>query len=100
MTWDGVPRVDTWLTTYMSADDAELNRAIGMIALVAMVRRARQPGVKFDQIITMESKEGFQKSTALAVLAGAPENFSDQTILGRSDKEQQELLRGVWVYEI
>ena len=40
------------------------------------------------------------KSTALLTLAGGPENFSDQTILGRSDKEQQELLRGVWLYEI
>ena len=29
-----------------------------------------------------------------------PRTFSDQTIIGRSDKEQQELLRGVWVYEI
>ena len=100
LSWDGVSRLDTWLTTYMSAADTPLSRAIGKIALVAMVRRARQPGCKFDQIITMESKEGYQKSTALAVLAGATENFSDQTILGRSDKEQQELLRGVWVYEI
>jgi hypothetical protein len=100
LSWDGVPRLDTWLATYMGADDSALNRVIGKIALAAMVRRARRPGVKFDQIITMESKEGYQKSTALAVLAGAPENFSDQTILGRSDKEQQELLRGVWVYEI
>jgi predicted P-loop ATPase len=33
-------------------------------------------------------------------LAGGPENFSDQTILGKSDKEQQELLRGIWVYEV
>ena len=70
------------------------------IALVAQVRRARQPGCKFDQIIVMESPEGHLKSTALSILAGAAENFSDQTILGQSDKEQQELLRGVWVYEV
>src|SRR5262249_13469138 len=98
--WDGVERIDRWLTTNLSVEDTPLNRAIGKIALVAMVRRARQPGCKFDQIITMESEEGFLKSTALSVLAGAPENFSDQTILGQSDKEQQELLRGTWVYEI
>jgi hypothetical protein len=98
--WDGVARVDTWLTTYFGAEDTELNRAIGRIALVAQVRRARQPGCKFDQILVLESPEGYFKSTALSVLAGAPENFSDQTILGKSDKEQQELLRGIWVYEI
>lgn len=98
--WDGVGRVDTWLNAYLGAADTELNRAIGRIALVAQVRRARQPGCKFDQIIVLESPEGYFKSTALSVLAGGPENFSDQTILGHGDKEQQELLRGVWLYEI
>jgi predicted P-loop ATPase len=39
------------------------------------------------------------KSTALVILAGV-ENFSDQTILTASDKEQQELVRGIWLYEI
>jgi predicted P-loop ATPase len=48
----------------------------------------------------MESPEGHLKSTALSVLAGAADNFSDQTILGRDDKEQQELLRGKWIFEI
>jgi predicted P-loop ATPase len=98
--WDGLGRIDRWLTTYLGAANTPLNRAIGKIALVAQVRRARQPGCKFDQIIVMESPEGYMKSTALSVLAGSPENFSDQTILGASDKEQQELLRGVWIYEI
>ena len=98
--WDGFERVDKWLTTYLGAADTKLNRAIGRIALIAQVRRARQPGCKFDQVIVMESPEGHLKSTALSILAGAPENFSDQTILGQSDKEQQELLRGVWIYEI
>ena len=98
--WDGVERVKKWLTTYLGADDTPLNRAIGKIGLVAQVRRARRPGCKFDQVIVMESPEGHLKSTALSVLAGGSENFSDQTILGQNDKEQQELLRGVWVYEI
>jgi predicted P-loop ATPase len=98
--WDGVERVNKWLTTYLGAADTPLNRAIGKIGLVAQVRRARRPGCKFDQVIVMESPEGQLKSTALSVLAGGSENFSDQTILGQNDKEQQELLRGVWVYEI
>src|SRR5262249_13976293 len=32
-------------------------------------------------------------------LAGV-ENFSDQTILTQSDKEQQELVRGIWIFEL
>ena len=42
--------------------------------------------------------EGTNKSTAIRVLAG-DENFSDQSILGASDKEVQEQLDGVWMHE-
>ena len=98
--WDGTPRIDEWLPTYLGAEDTKLNRVIGRLALLAQVKRARSPGCKFDQIIVVESPEGWMKSTALEILAGGPGYFSDQTILGKSDKEQQELLRGVWVYEI
>ena len=98
--WDGIERIDEWLTTYLGAKNTELNRAIGRIALIAQVRRAKSPGCKFDQIIVLESPEGKDKSTALLTLAGGPENFSDQTILGQGDRDQQEALRGVWLYEI
>jgi predicted P-loop ATPase len=97
--WDGVPRLDRWLTTYLGAEDISLHRAVGRATLIAAVRRIKQPGCKFDHILTLEGPEGKGKSTAIAVLAGV-ENFSDQTILSQSDKEQQELLRGIWLYEI
>lgn len=67
--WDGVERIDEWLCTYMGAEDTKLNRAIGRIALIALARRVRDPGCKFDQIIVFESPEGHGKSTALLVLA-------------------------------
>jgi hypothetical protein len=97
--WDGVPRLETWLATYLGADTSELNAAIGRLVLTATVRRVRKPGSKFDHILTLEGPEASMKSTAVEVLAGT-ENFSDQTILSQSDKEQQELVRGVLIYEI
>jgi len=97
--WDGTPRLDTWLARYMGSPDTELNRVIGRVTLVAAVRRAYQPGTKFDQIVVFESVEGKGKSTAVEILAGA-ENFSDQNILGLSGKEQQEAMAGIWLYEI
>lgn len=97
--WDGQPRLDTWMQRYLSAADTELNRTIGRLALVAAVRRARQPGTKFDQIIVLEGVEGKGKSTAIEIMAGR-ENFSDQKILGLTDKEQQEAITGIWLYEI
>ena len=97
--WDGTPRLDRWLSTYMGAPDTELNRAIGRLTLIAAVRRAYAPGTKFDQIVVLEGTEGRGKSTAIEILAGR-ENFSDQKILGLSDKEQQEAMCGIWLYEI
>jgi hypothetical protein len=97
--WDGTRRLDKWMTTYLGAEDTELTRAIGRLVLVAAVRRARQPGCKFDQITVLEGPEGTGKSTAIEILAGK-ENFSDQTILGLDDRQQQENTRGVWLYEI
>ena len=97
--WDGKPRLDTWLSTYMGAPDTELNRHFAKLSLLAAVRRARRPGTKFDQITVLEGPEGKGKSDAIRALAG-PENFSDQKILGADDRAQQELLEGVWLYEI
>lgn len=50
LTWDGKPRLDTWLSTYLGADDDPLNRAMGRKVLIAAVRRVRVPGTKFDQM--------------------------------------------------
>jgi predicted P-loop ATPase len=98
--WDGTRRLDTWLTVYLSAEDTPLNQWFGRLTLVAAVRRVRQPGCKFDHIPVFEGAEGTQKSGTIQLLALDPRNFSDQTILGLSDRQQQELLRGKWLYEI
>ena len=97
--WDGTPRVGNWLSTYLGAEQSDLHSAMGRLTLIAAVRRIRQPGCKFDHILTLEGPEGSMKSTAIATLAGA-DNFSDQAILSSSEKEQQELVRGVWLYEV
>jgi predicted P-loop ATPase len=97
--WDCSPRVGNWLSRYLGAEDTELHRAIGRLSLIAAVRRVRKPGCKSDQITVLEGPEGTMKSTAIETLAGT-ENFSDQTILTQSDKEQQELVRGVWLFEL
>ncbi len=99
LTWDGIPRVDHWLTTYMRADDTPLNRAIGRIMLVAAVRRVREPGVKFDTIVILEGKQGTGKSTALRILAGQG-NHSDNELLTLDTKAQMEAMEGVWIYEL
>jgi len=99
LVWDGVPRIDRWMTTYLGAEETALNCAISRIVLIAAVRRIRRPGVKFDQVVVLEGPQGTGKSSALAILAG-PGNHSDQEILTADTKTQMELLQGVWIYEL
>jgi hypothetical protein len=98
LTWDRRARLAGWLSAYLGAADTAFNRAVGPLVLVAAVRRAREPGCKFDQITVLEGPEGTLKSSAVRLLAG--EWFSDQTLLGLGDQREQEAVSGVWLYEI
>jgi predicted P-loop ATPase len=100
LVWDGVPRIDTWLTVYCGATDDELTRAISAIWMIAMVRRVRQPGTKFDEVLVFEGDTGIGKSSVLRELAVKPEWFTDSVHLGMSGRELLEQLQGKWVAEI
>ena len=100
LTWDGVKRLDTWLIKYGGAEDTEYIQAVGALMLIAAVRRVRQPGCKFDEIVVLENEEqGTDKSTALATLAGPEEWFSDDLPLNIEGKRVIESLRGRWIIE-
>lgn len=91
--------IDTWLIDYCQAEDTPLNRAIGRLVLLAAVRRARDPGCKFDQIMVLEGPQGGGKSSALAALCPLREWFSDGIEMGLNGKEMMELTFGKWIIE-
>lgn len=97
--WDSVARIDRWLVTYGGAKDTEYVRAVGRLLLIAAVRRVREPGCKFDEMLVLESPQGELKSTALATLAGNPEWFSDDLPLNADTKVVIERLQGNWIIE-
>jgi predicted P-loop ATPase len=96
--WDGDHRLEWMAVDYFNAEDTPLNRAIVRKVMIAAVRRVRQPGCKFDNILVLESPEGWNKSTIWRVLAG-DENFSDASILGHNARDVQEQLAGIWIHE-
>jgi predicted P-loop ATPase len=97
--WDGVPRLDTWLTTLGGAKDTPYTRAVGRIMLLAAVKRVRQPGCKFDEIIVIEGPQGANKSSALQLLAVKEDWFADDMPLGARGKEMIEAIAGRWIVE-
>jgi predicted P-loop ATPase len=98
--WDGIPRVEKLLINYANAEDNVLNRAIGKLLLVAMVRRVFQPGCKFDYMVILQGEQGCRKSLFCKELAGGPEFFEECLTLSASAKEILEQTAGKWVVEI
>ena len=73
--------------------------AVGALPLIAAVRRVRQPGAKFDELLILESSQGKLKSTALQTLCPSPSWFSDDLPLGVDSKQVIERTAGKWILE-
>jgi predicted P-loop ATPase len=95
--WDGIERLDRWLSTYLGVEDTDYSRAVGSRWLISAVARIFQPGAKADCCLILEGPQGIRKSTALRTIAG--EYFTDELAdLGSKDAAMQ--TRGVWIIEL
>lgn len=105
-TWDSTCRIGSptepgWLTLYGEADDNAYTRAVSRLILIAAVRRVRDPGCKFDQMLVLVNPEqGTGKSTVISTLAMEPDWFTDSLPLHvRDEKQVIEQLSGRWIVE-
>ena len=97
LTWDGVERLDKWLSSYLGVAGSHYARAVGTRWLISAVARIYRPGVKADCCLILEGPQGSRKSTALQTLAGP--FFTDELAdLGSKDSVLQ--TQGVWIIEL
>ena len=105
--WDGVKRLDTWLMRYMGAvpegfqgrDITAYLKAVGRKWLLSAVARVMSPGCKADGVLVLEGAQNAGKSTALRVLAGGGEYFTD-TALDFGSKDAAQLTTTTWIIEL
>lgn len=97
--WDGITRINTWLSDFLGVEDSQYSREAGAAWMTASIVRAFEPGAKFDYMLVLMGAQGVGKSTALRVLAGDG-FFSDASFLhARDSKEVLEVTAGVWILE-
>jgi predicted P-loop ATPase len=97
LAWDGVARLDRWLTDYLGAADTEFVRHVGASWLISAVARVMRPGCKADGVLILEGHQGIGKSTALRVLAG---DWFGDALPPMTSKDASSYLRGAWIIEL
>lgn len=100
LSWDGVPRVEKFMSTYMSAQAGAYTRAVSLYLWSALAGRVLVPGIKADMVPIWESpKQGRIKSTTIEAMAPDPEFFLEVD-LGEKETDLTRKMRGKLIAEI
>lgn len=99
--WDGKPRIDTLLTDYLGADPSEYNVAVMRVFLLGAVKRAYEPGCKFDYMPVLIGSQGEGKSTFFKYLSCNDVWYDDNFNFKNLDsKTVIEAMSGRWILEM
>src|SRR3990172_3005934 len=97
LTFDQQPRLATWLTDFLGAEDTPYTRIVAVRWMVAAVARVMKMESKADYVLILVGPQGAGKSTVLSILASPW--FTDAPI-SFHDKETSMLIRGKWIVEL
>lgn len=80
--WDRVNRLDTWLQRACGVANDAYYRAVSRNVIGGLVKRARRPGAKHDEILLLIGRQGIEKSTLCKVLALQEEWYLEKLRIG------------------
>jgi Virulence-associated protein E/Primase C terminal 2 (PriCT-2)/RepB DNA-primase from phage plasmid len=98
-TWDGKPRLETFLIRHLGSPDTRVNREMTVLLFVAMVRRAFEPGAKFDYLTILKGEQNLGKSSLFRRIMPDVEWFSDAPDLNEDAKRFYPALQGKLIIE-
>lgn len=98
-TWDGTPRVDTFLVRYFGTEDTAYTRAVSRYLWTALAGRIVTPGVKADMVPILVGGQGVGKSTGVSAMCPSNEFFTEVSFHEKED-DLARRMRGRLVGEI
>ena len=68
--WDGMPRIDNWLTVYGGAEDSDYTRAVGALVLIAAVRQRARARLQIRRDAGAGGPGGYRQVGSAAAAGG------------------------------
>lgn len=99
LVWDGVPRIEAFLTRACGVEDEPYHRAVSLYAWTAHAARVLKPGCQADMVpVLISPEQGLRKSSLVAALV--PEGMARLLSFNKKEEDRARLLRGCLVAEI
>lgn len=99
ITWDGQPRVETFLHRVMRCEDTPYTREVSRLIFAGGIRRIYEPGCKFDDMaVLIGTRQGEGKSTIVRWLAMQDRFFREVSEF--EGQKGMEALDGAWICEV
>lgn len=99
LTWDGVPRVDSFIVRHLRSPDNAYSRAVSRYTLTAMAARVLVHGCKADMVPVFIGRQGAGKSSVVAALAPSPDHFLELD-LNKAENDRLREMAGRLIVEL
>jgi predicted P-loop ATPase len=96
--WDGVPRIGSWLQSYLGVESTPIKKWLGQAWLVQAVARALQPGCQADATLVLLGEQGEGKTGTFRDLVG-PFWSESKIDIGNVPRCYQQIA-SAWVHEL
>jgi len=97
--WDGVPRVEGFLTHYFSAENSAYARAVSRYWWSAHAGRVLDPGCQCDMVPILVGDQGAGKSQAVKAMVPDPRQYIEVN-LEHKDADLSRKMRGALIGEL
>jgi hypothetical protein len=96
LVWDGVPRLERWLSIFLGVEDTVYTRFVGKSWLISAMARAYAPGCKADHVLVLEGRQGVGKTSTFEILGGS---WHLPDVPRIDNKDARGLLAAAWIAE-